>query len=110
MVLGWQRVGEMDIPMHSATERLVLRMPATAQTVVLQRRAHISQHPFSILLCQWNPTDDAVRSILGNLDRWLSNRVDLVACFTSVNCITQGAGRARSDGTNDVVHSSAARW
>src|SRR5262245_43349145 len=109
MVVAWQRVGEMHVPMHAAAKRLVLRMPATAQTVVLSRRAHIAGHGISMPIRQRDPTGDAVRSVLRDLDCWLSNRVDLVACFAPVNRIGQGAGRACSDGTNDVVHSSAAR-
>ena len=101
-------IGELHIPVHPATERLILRMPAAAQAEMLPRRTFSSGHVVSIFVDKPDPARDPVRPILGDFDRCSSMLVDLVAGFHSLDAITEGSRRAGAHCLDDFVEPSAA--
>ena len=58
------RIVEVDVPVHPRTERLVLRLPAPAQAVVLERGALIARHRGAIGIDQRDAAGGAVGPIL----------------------------------------------
>src|SRR5580704_1293048 len=78
-------ISELHIPVHTAAEWFVLRMSASAQTEMLQRRTLGSGHVASKFVDKSDTARNPVRPIFRDLDRCRSLPIDLVAGFHSVD-------------------------
>ena len=65
---GPGRVAEVHVPVHAAAERLVLRVAAAAQRVVLAGRARGPGHVRAVRVGHRDRPGDPVRAVLGHLD------------------------------------------
>src|SRR5262249_4914593 len=109
-VLGRERrIGEVNGPVHAAAERLVLRLAAAAEAVVLERRTAVSRLGLPLRVLERDATGDAIRAVLRHFDRGRPLLVDLPARLAAGDRLAQGAGRARADRAGDVVGAPPAR-
>src|ERR1022692_1965914 len=104
------RIAEVDIPVHAAAVRLVLRVAAPAERIVLNRG---SLGPVLELARRAGESDaagDPVRAVLGDLDGRLPGAipVGLAAGFGAVDGVAQRSGGAVPHGADDLVHPAAA--
>gem|GEM_PF-4214618 len=95
---------EVDIPMHPAAERLVLRLTAATQAIVLPRGALSVLLILALLIFEWDPTGNPVRPVFGDRDRRLADLVDLVAALDAAYCIAERTGGTVSHGSDDLFH------
>src|SRR5262249_51608039 len=65
----WHRVAEVDVPVHAAAERLVLRVTAPAERAMLRRSALRAWCREAIGLGDRDTAGDPVRPVLGDRDR-----------------------------------------
>ena len=63
-LVGLGRVVEVRVPVHPAAERLVLRLAAAAQAVVLVRRAVVADLGMAFAVEQFDRAGDAVGAVL----------------------------------------------
>ena len=105
------RVAELHVPVHAAAERLVLRVAAPAQRVVLTGRARGPRHVRARRVGQADPAGHPVGAVLGHLDRGLPRCVPVgqVARLGAVEGQAQRPGRAVAHRPDDLVHPAAAR-
>src|SRR5439155_6093164 len=108
-VRGPGRVAELHVPVHAAAERLVPRVAAAAQGVVLAGRARGPGHVRAGRVGQRDRAGDAVRAVLGHLDGALPRPVPVgqVALLLTVNGQAQRAGRAVAHGPDEPVEAGA---
>src|SRR6516164_4057739 len=87
------RVLELDIPVHAAAKRLVLRMPAPAQRIMLTGSAR-----------------DAVGAVPGDLDHWLTRGVPVGvgAGLGADDAVAERPRRAVAYRADDLIHPPAA--
>jgi hypothetical protein len=85
------RVAELDLPVHAAAERLVPRMAATAEAVVLERRTLVPLDRGAIAALDHYSAGDPVRPVLRNLDRRFPVLIDLVSYLLAVDCEAERA-------------------
>src|SRR5262249_8687617 len=110
VVLFWLRVVEVDIPVHAAAERLVLRVAASAERVVLVGGAVVARQATVGDVGEGDTSRDSVRAVLGDFDvrRALVVPVDVATLLMSVDRVAEGSGRAIPNGADDLVHAPAA--
>src|SRR5207253_636360 len=106
---GWG-VTELHVPVHAATERLVLRLAAAAQGVVLAGRASGAGHVRAGRVGQRDRAGHPVTAVLGHLDGAFPGPVPVgqVARFLTVEGQAQRAGRAVPHGPDELVEAGAA--
>src|SRR5207248_11597871 len=99
-------VVEVCVPVHDRAERLVLRLPAAAQRVVLSGGALVAWDVLATGMAQRDRTGVSVRAVLGHLDRWLPVAVVVhgVTGLDAVEGVSQSAGGAIADRPDDLVH------
>jgi hypothetical protein len=116
------RIPETHVPVHTAAERLVLRVPAAAQGVVLAGGPGVAGRlvavgavraviaPRAAGAGQGDAAGDPVRAVPGHLDRRvaLAVVVDVGPSLLLVDGIAQGTRGAVTDGPDDLVHPAAA--
>src|SRR5262249_16853875 len=101
---------EVDVPMHAAAERLVLRVSAATERVVLGGGALGAGDGCPALVGQRDRAGDPIRPVPAHFDGCLARSVPagLSAPLDSVDRIAQRAGRAIAHGADDVVHAAPA--
>src|SRR5262245_820845 len=104
---------EIDIPMHTATERFVLGVTAATQAVVFQRRPAVARFILAARIFERNAARDPVRSVPRNLDRLRASLVDAIAILDPAQRIAQRSRGAGPYGADDVVHpcsTGSSKW
>ena len=105
------RVAELHVPVHAAAERLVLRMAAPAERVVLPGRARGPGHVRARRVGQADPAGHPVRAVLGHLDRALPLPCQSArsrASSSTVEGQAQRPGRAVAHRPDELVETAAA--
>ena len=105
------RVAELHVPVHAAAERLVLRVAAPAERVVLTGRARGPGHVRARRVGQADPAGHPVGAVLGDLDGLLALAVpvDQAAGFLAVEGQAQRPGRTVAHRPDELVHPGSAR-
>src|SRR5262249_29841217 len=62
------RVAEADVPVHAAAVGLVLRVPAPAERIVLERCAGVAGHRLPVGVGELDAAGDPVRAVPSDLD------------------------------------------
>src|SRR5262245_58043771 len=102
-------IDEAHVPVHPAAERFVLRVAASAQAVMLERRALVSRNRSAAVGDERDAAGHPIRPILGNLDRRRANGIDLLASLASIDREAQRSRWTRLHGAHDLVHPRPAR-
>jgi hypothetical protein len=102
------RVTKFDLPVHAAAERLVPRMAAAAEAVVLERGL-VSPDRLAFGVFERDPAGDPVGPVLRDFDRRLPLLIDLPTRLVPVNGETERSRGAGANGADDLVHATAAR-
>src|SRR5262249_61445444 len=104
------RFAEVHVPVHAAAVRLVPRLAAPAQGVMLPRCALGAVRRHAIRAEELNAPGDAIRAVLGHLDprRPGVPPVGLIALLAAADRVAQRPAGAAPHGTDDLVHAAAA--
>src|SRR5215467_6928214 len=94
---------EFDIPMHATAERLVLRLTAATEGIVLSRGSLRTLFILALLIFERDATGNAVRPIFGDGDRRFAHLVDLLATLNAINRIAQRTGWTVLHGGDDLL-------
>src|SRR5262249_53859109 len=98
-------------PVHAAAERLVPRVAASAERVMLERAPVGPLDGRALLVRKRDRAGDPVRAVPADLDRRLARSlpVDLRARLDAVEPVAERAGRAVADRADQVVDPRSAR-
>jgi hypothetical protein len=87
----------------------VLRVPAPAEAVVLERGAGVADDRPAMTVEQGDASGDPVGPVLGDLDGLLAVLLGPLAGHALLDGEAQRTGWARLNGADDLVHPAAAR-